>query len=91
MGRLTKQLPLFKLLAVAEVALLARRHMRNLGPGESRRLATLVRRRSSLTNAEQDELRALTAKLDARAFMGGAADRLSPVPLPRRFTGASKR
>ena len=51
MGRLTKWLPLFKLLAVAQVALLARRHMQNLGPGESRRMVTLVRRRSSLTDA----------------------------------------
>ncbi len=33
----------------------------------------------------------LTAKLDPKAFAGAAADQLSPIPLPRRFTGAAKR
>jgi hypothetical protein len=37
---------------------------------------------------ERRELRELVAKLDPRAFAGGAADRLSPVPLPKRLTGA---
>lgn len=90
-GRLARRLPIFKVIAVAQVGLLARRHLQNLGPGEARRLAELVRRRRSLTPAEQDELRVLTAKLDPKAFAGAAADQLSPIPLPRRFTGAAKR
>lgn len=90
-GRLARRLPIFKVIAVAQVAMLARRHLQNLGPGEARRLTELMRRRRSLSVAEQDELRALTAKLDPKAFAGAAADQLSPVPLPRRFTGAGKR
>lgn len=87
-GRAVKGVPLFKVVTVAQLGLLARKHVKNLGPGEARRLADLVRRRRSLSPAEQDELRVLTAKLDARAFVGMAADQLSPVPLPRRFTKA---
>ncbi|MCW3011706.1 MAG: hypothetical protein JWO90_2110 [Solirubrobacterales bacterium] len=90
-GRVAKQLPLFKVLAIAQVALLARRHVQRLGPGEARRLADLVRRKRSLTPAEQDELRALTAKLEPGAFVGAAADKFSPVPLPKRFTGAHRK
>lgn len=89
-GRVAKQIPLFKIIAIAQVALLARRHVQNLGPGEARRLAELTRRRRSLTSDEKDELRVLTAKLDPRAFAGAAADHISPFPLPRRFTGAKK-
>ena len=88
--RAAKQLPIFKVIAIAQVGLLARTHLQRLGPGEARRLAELMRRRRSLSAAEQDELRVLTAKLEPRAFVGTAADRLSPVPLPRRFTGAPK-
>lgn len=85
-GRAVRGVPLFKVVSVAQIGLLARKHLQNLGPGEARRLADLVRRHRSLSPAEQDELRVLTAKLDARAFAGMAADKLSPVPLPRRFT-----
>ena len=84
--RAARQLPIFKVLAIAQVGLLARTHLKRLGPGEARRLTELMRRKRSLSAAEEDELRVLTAKLEPRAFMGAAADRLSPVPLPRRFT-----
>ena len=87
-GRLASRLPIFKLLAVAEIALLAKRHVGHLTRDERRRLGALVRRGRSLTPGEKTELRGLVAKLDARAFAGGAADRLSPIPLPRRMTGA---
>ena len=83
-----KRLPVLKLLAVGELALVARRHLQHLDADERRRLAELVRHRRALSPAERDELRSLVAKLDARAFAGSAVDRLSPVPLPRRLTGA---
>ena len=89
--RLVKQVPLFKVLAIAQVGLLARSHLQRLGPGEPRRLADLVRRSRSLTEAERVELRELTAKLEPRAFAGAAADHLSPFPLPRRFTGVPRK
>lgn len=89
-GRIAKRVPLFKVLAIAQVGLLARTHLQRLGPGEARRIAELARRSRSLTEPEKAELRALTAKLEPRAFAGAAADHLSPVPLPRRLIGGPK-
>ena len=83
-----RRLPILRVIAIAELALVARKHLQHLTPVQRRRLAELVRKGRGLTPAERDELRGLVAKLDARAFAGSAVDRLSPVPLPRRFTGA---
>jgi tellurite resistance protein len=83
-----KRLPVMKLVAVAELALVARRHLGHLDAAERRRLAELVRRARGLSAAEREELRGLVAKLDARAFAGSAMKRLSPVPLPARLTRA---
>ena len=82
------RLPFFKFLAIAQVALLAGRHYRHLDAAERRRLATLVRKGFAATPAERRELRALVDKIDLRGLAGGAASRLSPLPLPKRFTGA---
>lgn len=91
LGRVAKRLPIFRILAIAQVGLLARNHLQRLEPGEARRLADLARRGRSLSESEKEELRALTAKLEPRAFAGAAADHLSPVPLPRRFTGVKRK
>jgi len=84
-----KRLPVLKLLAVAEIALLARQHMGRLEPAERRRLLELVRkgrgRRRALTDAEREELGTLVAKAEPRRFAALAANMLSPVPLPRRL------
>jgi hypothetical protein len=89
-----RRLPVLKLLAVAEIGLLARDHLRRLSPAERRRLLELVRigrgRPSNLTRSERDELAALVAKLEARRLAGEAADRLSPVPLPRRVVRGAR-
>jgi hypothetical protein len=84
-----RRVPLVKLLAVAEVALLTRDHVSRLTGSERRRLLSLMgasrggRRR--LTEAERGELEALLVKLAPRELMGDTVDRLSPVPLPRRL------
>jgi hypothetical protein len=83
-----KRLPVFKLVAVAELALVARQHLQHLDSAERRRLAELVRRGRGLSAIEREELRRLVAKLDVRAFAGSVTERLSPVPVPRRLTGA---
>ena len=84
-----KRLPVFKLLAIAEIALLARDHIGRLDPPERKRMLELVRRArgrsNSLPEAEREELAALVAKAEPRRFFGLAADKLSPVPLPRRI------
>ena len=84
-----RRLPVFKLLAIAEIALLARDHLGRLEPQERRRLVELVRkgrgRARKLSDAEREELAALVAKAEPRRFAGLAADKLSPVPLPKRL------
>lgn len=89
-----RHLPIFKLIALGEIALLAREHLYRLDPQERRRLAALVQtsrgRKGNLSEAERHELADLLSKVEPRAFAAGAAGRLSPVPLPRRFTHGSK-
>jgi hypothetical protein len=78
---------MLKLLALAEVAMLARDHVTKLDRGERRRLVQLVRigrgRRRNLTPREREELNRLVAKVEPRLFVGAAADKLSPVPVPQ--------
>jgi hypothetical protein len=84
-----------KLLAAAEVAVLARDHLRRLTPQERRRLITLLRtgrgRRRNLSQDERDELAVLVAKVEPRLLAGEAVERLSPVPLPRRLLFGPRR
>jgi hypothetical protein len=82
-----RRLPFLKVLAIAQVALLARRHFGRLSPRERRRLTELVRRGTHLSAQERTELRDLVGRMEPRAFAVGAADRFSPVPIPRRFAG----
>lgn len=79
------RLPFFKVLAIAQVALLVRRHLKRLSPMERRRMGELVRSVPRLDRDERDELRGLVSKLEPGAFALAAADRVSPFPLPRRF------
>lgn len=85
-----KRIPLFKLISVAEIVLLARDHVNRLTPEERRRAFELIRlgrgRTGNLTAKEREELGALVAKAEPRLFAGLAADKLSPLPLPKRFT-----
>jgi hypothetical protein len=83
-----KRLPVLKLLAIGEIAVLARSHVRKLEPEERRRLVELIRagrgRPRNLSERDRDELGRLVAKAEPRLFAGSVADALSPVPLPRR-------
>jgi hypothetical protein len=84
-----------KLLAAAEIALLAREHVVRLDRRERQRLVELVRighgRRRNLSEAEREELSGLIAKMEARALAGEAAEKLSPLPLPRRLVYGPRR
>ena len=81
-----RRVPMLKVLAVAELMILAHEHATKLDPDERRRLLTLVRlgrgRSRNLKPHERHELRELIAKAQPRLFVGNAADKLSPVPLP---------
>jgi hypothetical protein len=85
---LVRRLPVIKLLAIAELAAVANKHVHHLSPAERRRLMELLRRGTNLSPKQREELRALVVKLEPRAFAGSAAERLSPLPLPRRLTRA---
>ena len=91
-----RRLPVLKLLAAAEIALLARDHVLLLNRGERRRLLELIRigrgRKRNLSDPERDELTDLVAKMEPRLLAGHAVDKLSPVPIPRRLVyGPRKR
>jgi hypothetical protein len=90
-----KRLPVMKLLAIGEIALLARTHVTKLDAGERHRLVELIRtgrgRPSRLSASEREELSGLVAKAEPRLFAGAAADALSPVPLPKRLTHGPRR
>lgn len=90
-----RRVPVVKLLAAAEIAMLARDHVMLLSREERRRLIELVRiargRRQNLSEEERQELEALVARLEPRVLFGEAAERLSPLPLPRRLTHGPRR
>src|SRR4051812_33882673 len=93
-GRLAKRVPALKFLAIGEIALLTGRHLGRLNADQRRRLATLVldrARRRPLDEDERLELASLVRRLDGRAFAGGVADAISPVPLPRRLREGPRR
>ncbi|HEX3434627.1 MAG TPA: hypothetical protein VHT25_11250 [Solirubrobacteraceae bacterium] len=87
--RLARGVPIVGLLSAAEVAKLAHGHLQRLQPAERRRLLALAAKArggtGALSGAERAELGALVAKLQARAFVGSAADHFSPVPVPKRL------
>lgn len=88
-------MPVLKLLAAAEVAMLARDHVMKLDRSERRRLVELVRighgRPSHLSESEREELARLIALMEPRLLAGHAADMLSPVPLPNRIVEGPRR
>ena len=91
-----RALPIVKLIAVGEIALLARSHVSKLDPAERRRFVHLLRKgrgrnSQNLSGEEREELATLVAKAEPRLFAGMAADMLSPVPLPRRVVRGRQR
>jgi hypothetical protein len=71
----------FRVLAVAQIALLVRRHLKLLEPDERARLASLVRDskgrpRSNLSANEREELLRLVRKLEPGEFGKSAAGRV---------------
>jgi hypothetical protein len=91
MFRMLRRMPFLKVLAIAQMLLLARRHFGRLDAGDRRRLRELAQRGRSLSPAERDELRRLVGKMEPRAFAAAAADAFSPLPLPRRPAGRHSR
>jgi hypothetical protein len=90
-----RRVPLLKLLAAANIAMLARDHVMRLRPHERQRLVELVRigasRRRHLSEEEREELAMLVARMEPRLLAGHAVDELSPFPLPRRLVYGPRR
>ena len=74
-----KRIPFLKLLALAQLAMLARQHFQRLDGNERKRLLDLVSHPRDLTAADKAELKSLVAKLEPRAFAGSAARHVSPL------------
>ena len=81
-----RRLPTARLLAAAELVVLAREHLNKLEPHERRRVLELVRRARgrprTLSARERRELASLVRKAEPRAFAQGAVKKLTGVPLP---------
>jgi hypothetical protein len=90
-----KLIPVARLIAAAQIIMLARRHWHRLEPAERRRVISLVGqthgRPRNLSSSERLELARLIAKADPRLFVGVAAQRFSPVPLPGRVVRGRRR
>jgi hypothetical protein len=93
--RVLRGMPVARLIALGELALLAREHVAKLDPHERRRVLELVRRGrgrpANLSTRERRELAALVDKAEPRLFLGSAAEKLSSVPLPERLVKGHKR
>ena len=89
-----RRIPILKLLAIAEILILAREHLERLTPAERRRLVLLLRRGhgrpSNLSGSDRNELSKLIAKVEPRVFAGHAAEKLSPVSLPKRVVDGKR-
>lgn len=86
-----RRLPVARLVAVAEIVVLAREHFNKLEPHERRRLVELVRtsrgRPTNLSAKERRELGLLLAKIEPRAFVQNAAAKVTGVPIGAKRRG----
>ena len=75
-----------RMIAIGEIALIAKRHLENLEPGEGSELRGLIAkskgRPGNLTKSERSRLGALVSKLEPTAFARNAAK--TAVPLRRK-------
>jgi hypothetical protein len=73
-----KRIPFIKLMALAQIAMLARRHFQRLDANERKRFVDMVSHPRGLTPADKHEFRSLIAKMEPGAFAGSAARHASP-------------
>ena len=73
-----KRIPFLKLLAIAQLAMLAHQHYKRLDAAERKRLVELMRHPRSMSAPERSELKGLVAKMEPGAFAGSAARHANP-------------
>jgi hypothetical protein len=87
--RFANGIPIVGVLLAANITAMAWTHLAKLNDAQRRRLFALLwqarGRPGSLSQGEREELAALIAILEPRLFLGSAAKRLSPVPVPKRL------
>src|SRR6202035_5130005 len=87
-ARAVRRLPVARLLALADVIVLAREHLNKLEPDERRRLVELVKigrlTRGHLSRRERGELNELVNKTEPKRFLNRAVQKVAGVPIPRR-------
>ena len=87
--RLSHGVPIGAVLLAGQVLVIAWSHIAKLDGAQRRRLVALLAqskgRPGSLSKSEREELAGLFAILEPRLFLGSAAKRLSPVPMPQRL------
>ncbi len=85
-GPILRKFPVARVMALAELLLIARQHFMKLEPQERHRLVFLVRRGrgrpSNLTERERRELARLVQKAEPREFANTAMKRLVGIPVP---------
>jgi hypothetical protein len=82
-ARVLRTLPIARLIALAEIVLLARQHVTKLTPHERRRIRELVvrgrGRPSNLSAGDRTELAMLVAKAEPKLFARNALRKFSPI------------
>ena len=73
-----KRIPLLKLMALAQLAMLAHQHYTRLNATERKRLVELMRHPRTMSANDRSELKGLVAKMEPGAFAGSAARHASP-------------
>ena len=73
-----KRIPFLKLLALAQLAMLAHQHYKRLNATERKRLVELMRHPRTMSANDRVEVKGLVAKMEPGAFAGSAARHASP-------------
>jgi predicted ArsR family transcriptional regulator len=86
LGNAIRRIPAARMMAIAELLVLARQHLTKLEPHERRRVVELVRRGrgrpSHLSERDRRELARLVEKAEPREFARSAVKKVVGVPLP---------
>ena len=78
-----KRIPFLKLLALAQLAMLAHQHYKRLNATERKRLVELMRHPRTMSGNDRAELKGLVAKMEPGAFAGSAARHANPFAKKR--------
>ena len=78
-----KRIPFLKLMALAQIGILAHQHYKRLNATERKRLLSLMKHPRDMSANDRSELKGLVSKMEPRAFAGSAARHASPFSKKR--------